>query len=174
MRVDELLQEWWRRTFVSLVAHNCAEVRLRRIDRTLGSSAIALIIAVGGVALGFGVTSVPAKLIVALATLVASVLSFLQAYLGYGEAAAQHRMAARNQAALHRLIEHTLADPPAGARSLALRIEEIERWWNLSAAGTPNVPQRDRDYAEANVLAQIHAALNASEVPAFIPGARKV
>lgn len=168
---EDLLNEWWRRTFVNLVAHNRAEVRLRRMDRTLGASAVAFVIAVGGVALGFGVDTLAAKLAVAIGTLCASLLSFFQAYLGYGEAASQHRVAARHHAAIHRLVERTLAIPPDDAAGVRQRVDEVERWWNLTASGAPNVSERDRAIAEQQVLDRILLG-GQGAIPGFVPGQR--
>ena len=109
-QVEELLVDWRQRVYAAQSAHYAATDHYRRLNYLIGVPAI-IFSSVVGTAIFASLNEHAAdqnKIIVAIISIAAAVLSALQTFLRFSERATQHATAADWYSAIRRDIEQTL------------------------------------------------------------------
>jgi hypothetical protein len=108
--LQTLLEDWHRRVTTAQFGHQLQADRYRALSLVLGIPVVVLTTVVGTSAFA-AVThgaSKTARLVVGVVSILAAVLASIQTFLGYGQAAERHRIAATRYASLRRSIEEAL------------------------------------------------------------------
>ena len=137
-----LLADWHRALRVLQVGNFLAATHFGRVGKRLGVPVVIATSAVSsaifatlgdseyrGVQLGAGFLS-----------LLATVLSSLQTFLGYGERAAAHKEAAVGYGELRTQVQLLLTNDLAAVADLDDRMESLRTRWNAQDAGAPTLP----------------------------------
>jgi hypothetical protein len=145
---DKLLREWLRRTRESQWGHYEAERSLLRGHYLIGIPLVALT-AFAGTAVFATLSSNPQlwfKVVVALTSVIAAILSGLQTFLRNADRASAHRTAASGYGALRRELEQSLAGDPS--RLAPEQIDGFRTRLDDLAGYSPALSQRVWDRTE--------------------------
>lgn len=151
---DPVLDLWYRRAREAQFAHYAAAGRCTVAARWLGVPTVVLSGAAGTVlfaSLQEDTTPPELRLGVGLISVCAAVLAALQTFLGFGEQADKHRLAASAYGAIRREIEECRALGSSERAPVAASVTEIRRKLDDVASASPEVPERSWTRAQRSM-----------------------
>ena len=127
-----MISEWIEDSRVLLHAHFSIADSIRKKHKRLGiPSALLSAIASTGIFSTIGNSpDVYIQVTIGMLSLVASVLSTLNAFLNYSEVSAKHQKTAVNMASIRKELEELLVFPPCDNADLKESIKEIRKRWD--------------------------------------------
>jgi SMODS and SLOG-associating 2TM effector domain family 4 len=149
--LQSLLEDWHGRVTTAQFGHQRQADRYRALSLALGIPIVILTTLVGTSAFA-AVTrgaSKTARLVVGVVSILAAVLASIQTFLGYGQAAERHRIAATRYASLRRSLEEGLGRHDASF---------MDRWrieMDKVGAASPQVGRRSWKSAQEDADAAI-------------------
>ncbi|HZP01976.1 MAG TPA: SLATT domain-containing protein [Terriglobia bacterium] len=155
MQSIKQLQEWHTRVRIRHHAHTRSAVEFERRARFLGVLVVILSTAVGTSIFSSLGSSSSWRIVAGLLSLMAAVLSSVQALLKYPELVQLHRVAARKYGQLRRELEAQLALDSGDPGKLAGFLDSFQRKWSDLEGQTPNIPQRLYDKSRKAVISAL-------------------
>lgn len=135
-----LVQTWREGALKASSRHSNACDRFTALDSGLAvGSAILAAIAGASIVASLGSTTPSIKIGAGVASLIAAVLSGIQATMKWGARSERHRVAARAYGAIARQAEE-LADLPPSDAEITTRIDALRKALDDAGANAPNVP----------------------------------
>ena len=142
-----LLLEWDRRLRINIDTHNEAERHYSNWDGVLGTVSVTSLVLLAVTAGAFSLNTGSGRAILLTLTLIGSIASALQSHWSLSATAAQHRIVARQYAALRRAVE-SISQEGEDETIRRARIMEVRRQWDVMASASPNVSSKIRTQAK--------------------------
>jgi hypothetical protein len=158
--VESLYESWHRRAAAAEAGHRRMAERMRRRYVLLGIPIVVLTTVVGTsvfASLQHATVSTPLRIVVGSLSILAAVMSSLQAFLRYGTRAEGHRIATIRYETLRRDMSETLAIPRASRSDPVRELDSVRQRLDRYAKESPNVDER--------LWATLEAQFHLSKVP---------
>jgi hypothetical protein len=158
--VENLYESWHRRSAAAEAGHRTMAERMRRRYVMLGIPIVVLTTVVGTsvfASLQHQAVSTPLRIVVGSLSILAAVMSSLQAFLRYGTRAEGHRIATIRYETLRRDMSETLAVPRAFRPDPVHELDSVRQRLDRYAKESPNVDER--------LWARLEAQFHLSKVP---------
>lgn len=139
---EQLLSEWESDLKLITWSHYQAAASARKYRYYLGVPTVALTALVGTCVFVSIVEDIPVwfEVLIALASILATVLSALQTFMKYSERADEHKEAGSRFAPLVKEIEQAKTFPPEEKENFQALCDSIRERWDRASALSPTVP----------------------------------
>jgi hypothetical protein len=158
--VERLYESWHRRSAAAETGHRRMSERMRRRYVLLGIPIVILTTVVGTsvfASLQHDTVSTPLRILVGSLSILAAVMSSLQAFLRYGTRAEGHRIATIRYETLRRDMSETLAIPRASRPDTVRELDSVRQRLDRYAKESPIVDER--------LWAKLERQFHLSQVP---------